>query len=161
MIPAQGEQGLVACKHHWFAPGVGENMSGHANMPPPCRGAELAGDEASAWRFHSSALLLVLPLMFALLAEAVLAGQKTARFTASLRIDPALVRRDLERLRTASVATTPSSLTSASAGSAAAASAGTKSTTSATTVRRLRRADGSGWCTRVSLAGGGVRWVCK
>ncbi len=87
-------------------------------------------------------------------SAAALAGQRQAIFQVGLRIEAALVERDLRaisterdaaRARAATTATTNNNRTGGDSGTA---------------ISRLRRADGSGWCVKLRLADGRARWRC-
>ena len=73
------------------------------------------------------------------------AGQARAQFTASIRIDPELVRRDLQRRSTTLARPT-------------------QAATSATSLARVRRTlplAGGGACTRAYYTATRFRWLCR
>ncbi len=73
------------------------------------------------------------------------AGQARAQFNASIRIDPELVRRDLQRRSTLPARST-------------------RATTAATSLARVRRTlplAGGGACTRAYYTATRFRWICR
>ena len=109
------------------------------------RTGRLSAAVASSCR-SAGAILAVLVLI---VSSAALAGQHRATFRVGLRIDAALLERDLQAATGTLAAAVPTSRTRT-----------TSRNGSANAVSRLRRADGSGWCVKVRRTDGRARWRC-